>query len=103
MDNSTQISEEAKNIIYTQLADAMLEGLETNVLSGKDSETSAQYVLERLEAVTTQEELLSFLEEVSDRWPTYKNVYLSAKEDAMQARDNLQILETEKQLQSIQQ
>ena len=61
MDQSAVITEDTKNSIYNQLADAMIAALETNTLSHDDSQISSKYILDNLDNAKTHGELLTFL------------------------------------------
>ncbi len=103
MDNSIQITSEQKDEIYSKLADAMIDGLENGTLSPQDSEVSSQYILEQLGSITTRAELLTVLEDVSNRWSSYKTVYFELKEEDAKKQDTAQIEQAQQELQSIQQ
>lgn len=102
MDNYDHVAEEEKNRIYTSLADTMLEGLEANVLTDEDSRTSAQFILEQLEVLTTRKELMDFLNKLSTLWPVYKSVYSDLQAEEAKAQDSAQLQQAQEQLKSIQ-
>lgn len=73
------INDATRTILYNELCDAMVEGLKANLLEDQQAQDSAQHIL-RLEQIHTYQELVSFLEELSGKWPAYKAVYLMVKE-----------------------
>lgn len=73
------VTDATRTILYDELCDAMVEGLKTHLLQEESAQVSAQYMLQ-LDNITTYQELMSFLEELSNKWPAYKVVYLLVKE-----------------------
>ncbi len=102
MDNYDQVTEEEKNSIYTRLADAMLEGLEANALTDEDSQTSAQFILEQLEVLSTRKDLMDFLNKLSTLWPVYKSFYSELQAEEAKKQDNVQLQQAQEQIRSIQ-
>ena len=98
MDQSAVITEDTKNSIYNQLADAMIAALETNTLSHDDSQISSKYILDNLDNAKTHGELLTFLEEASNKWPAYKGVYLAFEEQKTKTEDSTQLEEAREKL-----
>lgn len=73
------VTDATRTILYNELCDAMVEGLKTHLLQEDSAQLSAQYMLQ-LENIKTYKELMTFLEELSNKWPAYKAVYILVKE-----------------------
>lgn len=69
------ITEEYKDTVYKQLSDMMIVGLQSGTMTVKESEDSAEFILDGMKKVVTQRELLQFLYELSTRWYDYTPVY----------------------------
>ena len=101
MDNNAPITEVDKNNVYNSLADALIKGLENNSLTVEESQLSSQYILSGLETISTKEQLISFLEDISTRWPAYKETFIMVKEQELNQKDTQQIKEVQKELQTV--
>ncbi len=73
------VTDATRTILYNELCDTMVEGLKAHILEEASAQDSAQFIL-RLDSINTYQELVSFLEELSEKWPAYKAVYLMIKE-----------------------
>jgi len=73
------ISDAARTILYNELCAAMIEGLKAHSIQYESAQESAKTILQ-LDSIKTYPELLTFLEEVSEKWPVYKPVYFLVKE-----------------------
>ncbi len=103
MDNSALVTPEQRDAVYAKLADAMIRAMEAGAMDDTGSQQSSQFVLDRLETLSSREELMVFLEELSNRWPVYKEVYLSFKAEEVAIQDNTQLQQAQQQLGEIQQ
>jgi len=101
MDNSAPFTEEDKNNMYNLLVDTLLAGLETGSASHEDAQESSGFILDNLEKITNHQELLSFLETISDRWPVYHDVLLKVKEEHQTNQDQQKIEEAREQIQNV--
>lgn len=72
--NPDAVTSEEREKLYKELAEKMLQGLETGEIEVEASEDSSEYILEHLDKVQTKAELMAFLEEVGNRWPVYKTM-----------------------------
>lgn len=102
MDDNTQISDEARDKIYTQIADTMIEGLEAGTLSADESQQSSQYILDRLDDVHTFQEAVELLKDVSERWPAYRNALSVIEKEGSEKQDEAKIQKAQEQLHNIQ-
>lgn len=69
------LTPEYREKIYSVLADAMFNGLDTGKVSVEDSKKMAGFILDQLDDIQVWSELVVFLNELSDKWPIYKSVF----------------------------
>lgn len=86
MDASAQITVEEKTTIYNNLADLLMNGLKNGELFEEDVQNSSKFILEKMESITTKEELITFLKILSDRWDIYREEYLKYKKDDLMGK-----------------
>lgn len=98
MGQLTILSNTAKNKIYKDLLDALLKGLESGKNTEKDAQESSGFILDNLEKITNQEELISFLETISNKWPVYHDVLLRIKEEHQENQDQQKIEDAREQI-----
>jgi len=102
MDDSAQVfSEEQKNEIYKKFTDALVFALENNLITVEESELSADFVLQNIDEVTSKESLLIFLDDLSCKWPAYKNLYLKEKGEETAVEDQTKIAEIQSNLDNL--
>lgn len=68
-----QLDQDHINRIGTQLTIRLGHALKRGEISEIDSPKTAQYILDRLSKVTTQEELIVFLQELSAKWSIFSD------------------------------
>lgn len=73
------VTQERKEEIERRIVKIITSSLEKNSISEADLPTIAQFVLENLDGVTTNDQLFDFLSELSLRWPIFENVELIEK------------------------
>lgn len=101
MDPSAQVlSEEARKTLYNELTDLMLSAMEKGEMLYEEAIESGKSIL-RLDHITTQPELLAFLEELSQRWKIYQPAYIKAKGQQQQTSDQSTIADLEQNLNQI--
>ncbi|MFA5137114.1 MAG: hypothetical protein WC489_07055 [Patescibacteria group bacterium] len=66
-----QITEEIRKQIYDDLADLMIEGVDRKELPITEMKKSAQFILETLDTIKSEDELLNFLQVLGEKWRTY--------------------------------
>lgn len=79
--SSVIITEEFREKIYKELAEVMLHGLESGQVSVEDSKKLSIFVLDRMDNLKTYGELVSFLQELVNKWPVFKTVSLQLQDD----------------------
>ncbi len=74
-----EISDELRKKVYDMLADALIKGLELlnpDIFNVRDSENSAEFIIDHMKSIKTRGELLVFLKHLSDKWEVFRPVYL---------------------------
>lgn len=100
MDNSGQITEANKNFLYSLLADILYESLEEGTLLPEDGRQAADYILNSIESMTSYEQLMTFLAQISERWPIFNKANAIIKEGGLKIIDQQKIMEARQQLQT---
>lgn len=70
------ITDDRRKKFYDDISHTMIGALFEGYISAKDARESAQFILNRLDTITTEKELLRFLEELTKKWHIYNGVYL---------------------------
>lgn len=73
--NVEDLKKQLWNSLMDQITDSMLHGSATL----KDGKESAQFMLDRLDAVKTKDELMQFLFDLQTKWTVYNPVYVKVK------------------------
>lgn len=98
MDNSSQITESNKNYTYNLLADILYNALEEESITREEAEEAATTILDTIETISTYNELMSFLETLSSRWPAFNKAIVTIKEEGLKAQDQQKIEQARQQL-----
>lgn len=99
--NPILLTPEDKEKIYSRLRDALIVGLQNGTIVDEEGQKSAEFVL-TLDTVKTQEELLTFLQNLSTRWPAYETVYIELKTEEEKKKDQEKISTIETTLNTLQ-
>ncbi len=67
-----QFTEHHKEEVERRIVEAMIRGLEESKLTTHETTIIAGLVLERIDAITTQDALAEFLTELSAKWPIFQ-------------------------------
>lgn len=92
------INEQTRKKVYDDLADLMIDAVERNDLPMKEMKQSAQYILETLDNIQTEDELLQFLQVLGQKWKAYAVELLRYEGEKKQAGDELKIQEIQNKL-----
>ena len=84
------VTDATRTILYNELCDAMIEGLKAHILEYESAQDSARYILQ-LDNISKYSELMTFLEELSQKWPAYNAVYLLVKQVETKVADETTI------------
>lgn len=90
-----------KDEIFTLLRDAMISGLEKEMLTEDEMQKSASYILFHLDAVKTNKELVLFLRDLSTSWSAYMPVYVFAKQKDVVAVDTVKLANIQSKIQQL--
>lgn len=88
------LKKELWNSLMDQITDAMLHG----TASLSDGKESAQFMLDRLDAVKSKEELMQFLFDLQTKWTVYNPVYVKVKYTIENEKDLKKIQELKSKL-----
>ncbi len=80
------VSEAARNVLYNELCQAMIDGLKSHIIQYESAQNSAEYIL-KLDEIRNYPELLAFLNELAEKWPVYRPVYFLVKEVETKVKD----------------
>lgn len=75
------ITEAERSSVYDDLFHAVYYAIEKAEITEEDAQESADFILKRLDTIQTKQELLTFLEELANKWTIYSNVFLLAKSE----------------------
>jgi hypothetical protein len=77
------------------LADCMIAGLDSDSLTIDASEQSTYLIQRNLKAVDSQGELLLFLQDLAQRYPSFQKAYIYVKQQSSEQKDKqkLEILQ----------
>lgn len=91
-----EVKKEEVDLIYSQLADLVTEALEQDDILLEDAQDSADFISNRLDSVSTRQELLFFLQELSRRWDIYQKVFHEFKKEDLlgKVKEELEQLKT---------
>jgi hypothetical protein len=102
MDNSNQVfTQEFKDQIYAEMAETIISALESAQITVEESEKSAAFVVEKFDQITSKEQLISFLEELSNAWTVYRDLYIKVKGNDTKIEDEAKISEIQTNLDNI--
>lgn len=74
-----EFSQEEKKLLEAQIVTTIQDGLEKGVLTEKDPPLIADFVLERIDAVRTRQEVILFLSDLAARWPHFLTLRIIAQ------------------------
>jgi hypothetical protein len=69
-----ELSEEHKKEVSRRLVETIITSLQEDLLSADDYDEVADFVVTRMDAVKTNEELMQFLRELSSKWKIFTHV-----------------------------
>lgn len=69
-----QLTEEYKEMIQWNIIDTITLALDENNVKNEELPEIAKYVMARIASITTHQQLVSFLIELSDRWPVFAQI-----------------------------
>jgi hypothetical protein len=100
-DLSQILTDEQKEQINKDFNDALMLALENGQITVAESEQSADFMLQNFGEVSSKASLLIFLEELSNTWPAYKNLYLKQKGEETVVENQAKISEIQSNLDSL--
>lgn len=70
-ENMDAFTQEHKKEVERMLVETIIAALQQGTLSDTEVPTLSAFILERVEAITTHEEMVVFLRELSGKWPIF--------------------------------
>lgn len=89
------LTKEQKDILASDVVRTMIHALEEQKLQLDDMSIIADFILQGIDSIQTQEQLAQFMGELAQRWPIFENISLVEKgkvEDKMEDRALEQVL-----------
>ena len=65
------IDQSYRDAMATQLSRRLAQALQADELSTEDISAAAQFILEKINTLQTHQDVLSFLTEISGKWPIF--------------------------------
>jgi len=81
------ITPEHKEEIQKSIVEAVIQALESEHLTESDLPAIGQFVLERIDHITTHDELVKFVGELATKWPVFKHIESTEKAVAERQED----------------
>jgi|SRR5581483_11922018 len=100
---SVPISDDVRKTIYDDLAEAMLNAVEKGDMTYEEGQTSAAFILEKLDRVTNSQELLLFLHDLASKWKPYEVELTKINSERQQQDDATKITDIEENLNQLSQ
>ncbi len=63
-----------KEVIQRRILETILQGLNNNILTQDDLPIIAEYVLGQMESIQNENELLTFLQSLAEKWQLFTNL-----------------------------
>jgi len=86
---------------YKELLDAMIMALEKGEMTAEDSKTSSRKIMRNLDGIESSTELLLFLQDLSNKYPGYKGVFVKFKQEETAYKDNVKLAAVQAKLQKL--
>jgi hypothetical protein len=100
-DLSQILTEEPKEQINKDFNDALMLALENGQITVDESEQAADFMVLNFDEVSSKMSLLVFLEELSNTWPAFKNLYLKQKGEETAVENEAKISEIQSNLNTL--
>lgn len=68
------ISEDQRSAVEQQIVNSMVDALKNDKLNNEDLPIISQFILGKIDSIQNTGQLVSFLGELSQRWPVFKNI-----------------------------
>lgn len=86
-----KITQNHKDEMEKKLVECIVLALENNSLQESELPQIANLILDKIDNIKTQTELISLLEELSSRWPIFKNIELLENGELKEQKENVAI------------
>lgn len=69
-----EVTEEHKKVLEQRIVEAMMTGLDQDVITSDELPDIADFVLDKIDQLKTQDELMQFLRELSGKWHIFSQI-----------------------------
>jgi len=97
MASSLDLSELQKKA-YADLLDATILALESGELTPDESEKSSRSIVRNLDGLESYTELIFFLRDLSAKFPAYRGIYITYKQNEVAQKDQEKLEEVKEKL-----
>jgi hypothetical protein len=87
------ITAQKRDELLTEMVQSMVSALESKTLTDDDVPPIADYILNEIDQVNTQEELLAFLRKISGIWNVFTSVLVIESGEAKEKREEDAIID----------
>jgi len=102
MDTSISVKNKSIDALKKELYDSLVIAILDSILHGDntmvDGKEIAQFLLDRLDPVTTKDQLLQFMLDLSTKWKLYNPYYVKLKYGFEEQNDDVKIQELKSKL-----
>lgn len=84
-----QLSQERRDAIEKEIAELIIKGLKEGSLKEEDLSPIAKFVLEKIDTLATEEQMVTFLSELSQKWSVFSNIHNIEKGKVMDQTEDL--------------
>ncbi|MBU4016288.1 hypothetical protein KJ980_01655 [Patescibacteria group bacterium] len=84
-----QLSQERKDEVLKAIAELIIAGLKDGSIVEDDLFPIANFVLEKIDTLATEEQMVVFLSELAQKWPVFSKIYSHEKGKVLEHTENL--------------
>lgn len=85
---SRSISEEERNILGAKLTRELGKAMEEKIVSEEEASEIASLILSKIDTLSYEEDLLNFLQEISNKWSFFSNVLVLEKGEIKEEKED---------------
>jgi len=90
-----ELSAEHKKDVERKIVEMVIDGLEKDTISAQEAQNAASFILEKIYLLKTTEELASFLQELSSKWPIFTNLHTIEQGQAKEKQEDAVVQKVE--------
>lgn len=84
-----QLSQERKDEVLKEIADLIIAGLKDGTILEDDLFPIANFVLEKIDTLATEEQMVVFLSELVQKWPVFLKIHAHEKGKVLEQTENI--------------